>query len=54
METVAGPRQELRSNESRPTESLDEVLARQLELLWSVDLGDTPMALQFEESSRSA
>ena len=51
METDAGTSQEPQSPEP---ESLDELLAAQLKLLWSIDLADTPMAVQFEAACSSA
>jgi hypothetical protein len=51
METDAGTPDEPRSQEP---ESPDETLAAQLHLLWEVELGDTPMAVEFEASGRSA
>ncbi len=51
MDTDAGTAEEPRSQEP---ESLDETLAAQLWLLWEVELGDTPMAVQFEASGSSA
>jgi hypothetical protein len=53
---VMGTPQEPQSPDppSQGAESLDELLAAQLKLLWSIDLGDTPVAVQFEASSSSA
>jgi len=40
--------------ESEAREPLEASLVAQLELLWRLELGDTPMAVQFEPSSSRA
>ena len=40
--------------ESQAREPLEASLVAQLELLWRLELGDTPMAVQFEPSSSRA
>jgi hypothetical protein len=47
---AAAPLQE----ESQQREPLEASLADQLQLLWQLELGDTPMAVQFEPSSSRA